>query len=470
MPDAIVCAYSRTIAGWLVHKFPEDISLDSSGADNEAIINVLHLLLPRIEFQATTQGDFGLSKRIKQISGLKTRKEQLAWLIDLFEQSPLTAAIKDELYGQLKVFVQWKYDAAQIADSYFRFPVTKKLFYGKFPKNIQAVKLVREIVDPPARLSTQQKSALLDTMKLSLALQYRETDPVTFADAEELELFDMGRGLHIALVGMQKDKRLSLESYIGYMAFKNGVPVAYGGGWIWGQRCRIGISIYPDFRKGGSAWLFTQVLRLYYQHYNARHFIVRANQFGKDNQDGLRSGAFWFYYKLGFRPVHHDLIKLAGEEWRKIRGDKNYRSSIKTLRQFIAGPLEWKLDVKAFPAVDPETVSQEISDVINREFGSSRIDAILAMRNRVRGKLAPVSLQKVKLSNQNFENWCLLLNLFDDLQHWKLKDKKTVVDVIQLKVKGKEREHIVRIQKLRVFWKSLASLSDKNRGIESNRR
>ena len=95
------------------------------------------------------------------------------------------------------------------------------------------------------------------------------------------------------------------------MAFKNGIPIAYGGGWIWGLRCRIGISIYPDFRKGESAWIFGQVLRLYYQYFNARHFIIRTNQFGKGNHDGLKTGAFWFYYKLGFRPCNKELRKLT---------------------------------------------------------------------------------------------------------------------------------------------------------------
>ncbi|MER3498490.1 MAG: hypothetical protein C4308_07590 [Chitinophagaceae bacterium] len=66
----------------------------------------------------------------------------------------------------------------------------------------------------------------------------------------------MGRGLQIVLVGLHSSKLLSLENYIGYMAFKNGWPVGYGGGWIFGQRCKIGVNIYPAFRRGESARLF----------------------------------------------------------------------------------------------------------------------------------------------------------------------------------------------------------------------
>jgi hypothetical protein len=456
MQDVIVCSYSRTIAGWLVHKFPGDVSLDSSGADNEAIISVLQLLLPAIEFEATTQGHFNLGDRIRQVSGLKRKKEQLAWLIDLFEQSPLPDTIKDELYGQLKVFVKWNVNAAQVAASYLHFPFAKKLFHGKFPKYIRAGKHVREKVDPPIRLSAQQKSLVLDTMKFSLALQYRETDPVTFADENELEFFDMGRGLQIALVGMQKHKRLSLESYIGYMAFKNGVPLAYGGGWIWGQRCRIGISIYPEFRKTGSSWLFTQVLRLYYQHFNVRHFIVRANQFGKGNHDGLRSGAFWFYYKLGFRPADYELKKLARSEWKKIRANKTYRSSLKTLRMFIAGPLEWRLAPASIPMVDAETISRKISDTINMDHGRSQITALRSVKNQVKEKLKPLNWPgQLKHSIRDLENWCLLINLLTGFQDWKTEDKKRLVELIQVKLTGKERDFIVAMQRFGLFWRSI---------------
>ena len=32
-------------------------------------------------------------------------------------------------------------------------------------------------------------------------------------------------------------------------------------------------------------------------------FVVEPSQFGGTNKEGLLSGAFWFYYRLGFRPI-----------------------------------------------------------------------------------------------------------------------------------------------------------------------
>ena len=74
-------------------------------------------------------------------------------------------------------------------------------------------------------------------------------------------------------------------------------------------------------------------MRLYYQVYHVRRFVVKPYQFGKRNPEGLKSGAFWFYYKLGFRPVREDIRKISGLEWNKIKSDTKYRTPISVLKR-----------------------------------------------------------------------------------------------------------------------------------------
>lgn len=456
----IICSYSRNIVVWLTNRFPGAVELDSCDSGYVEIINVLQILLPAIEFQVTTQSKFNLNDRIKQVTGLKTKSEQLLWLVDLFAASKLPESLKDELYAHLKIFVAWKLDNKPFNRTCLLLPVAEHWVQGKFLKSIQCKRIIKQKINSPVLLSAGERAFLMDVMKASLALYCRETDPVTFADAGEVELFDMGRGLYLALVGMQKEKRLSLENYIGYMAFKNGVPIAYGGGWIWGQRCRIGISIYPPFRKRESAWLFGQVLRLYYQYFNVRHFLVRANQFGKDNPEGLKTGAFWFYYKLGFRPINEELKKPARDEWKQIRANKNYRSSLKTLKLFTSSPVEWSPDKESFPPLDAEEISRKISDFINNRYNCSRIEAFRSIRKKIKNNLYPVVWPTHPTSsNQIFENWSLLINLIRDFRDWDLTDKKRLVELIYLKQAGQERDHIVGMQKFPVFWKSLKGIA-----------
>ena len=102
-------------------------------------------------------------------------------------------------------------------------------------------------------------------------------------------MFNLEKGYSIGLYRMQKEQQLSIESYIGYLVFKNGIPVAYGGGWIFGERCQFGINILAPFRGGESAYLFSQLLRVYYQHFEVKRFVVKPYQFGKNNNEALQN-------------------------------------------------------------------------------------------------------------------------------------------------------------------------------------
>ena len=48
--------------------------------------------------------------------------------------------------------------------------------------------------------------------------------------------------------------------------------------------------------------------------FGARAFSIDPYQLGHDNREGLLSGAWWFYYKLGFRPYDPEVRRvLRGE-------------------------------------------------------------------------------------------------------------------------------------------------------------
>jgi len=76
-----------------------------------------------------------------------------------------------------------------------------------------------------------------------------------------------------------------------------------------------------------------QVMRVYHHLVGCTRFIANAYQFGGDNDEALQSGAFWFYYRLGYRPVLSTIRKLANREAGRIRNNRSYRSNLPTLRR-----------------------------------------------------------------------------------------------------------------------------------------
>ncbi len=167
-----------------------------------------------------------------------------------------------------------------------------------------------------------------------MAISARETDPVTYLQEDSLKIFHLERGIDLAIYGMIPQRQMPLESYVGFTLCKNGFPVSYGGAWIFGQTARIGINIFETFRGGESGFILCQLLRVYKQLFKISYVEVEPYQYGLDNPDGIKTAAFWFYYKYGFRPVDQQLLKLANSEYQKIKTRKNYRSTEKTLVKF----------------------------------------------------------------------------------------------------------------------------------------
>ena len=208
-------------------------------------------------------------------------------------------------------------------------------------------------------------------IKRALVLTMRETDPATFMDESSLRLFELERGISIAIYGMKAERQLPFQSYIGYTLFKNGLPAAYGGSWMFGKRAMFGLNIFETYRGGESGFMMCQLLRVYIQVFELDYVEVEAYQFGLDNPDGIRSGAFWFYYRYGFRSLNKALNSLSAKEFQKIKQQKGYRSSEKILLQFTESNIVLKLQ----PAVHIKhsEIAAGITKMINVRFGGNRM-------------------------------------------------------------------------------------------------
>jgi len=75
----------------------------------------------------------------------------------------------------------------------------------------------------------------------------------------------------------------------------------------------------------------------------ATAFSLDPYQIGHENEEGIESGAFWFYRKLGFRPMRRELLALAEKEEQKIATRKGYRTPPRTLRELAKGPMIFQL-------------------------------------------------------------------------------------------------------------------------------
>ena len=66
-------------------------------------------------------------------------------------------------------------------------------------RSVDASRLISELVSGPVKISNKEKDHLITAAKGMLCMLLRETDPVTYADVNAVEYFELGRGITIAL-------------------------------------------------------------------------------------------------------------------------------------------------------------------------------------------------------------------------------------------------------------------------------
>jgi hypothetical protein len=224
------------------------------------------------------------------------------------------------------------------------------------------------------------------------------------------------------------------------MAFKNELPYAYGGAWMLGSNAKIGINIFPPFRGGESAWFFAQLIRLYHQVYKPTVFQAEPYQLGKDNPEGLESGAFWFYYRLGFRPRKPALQSLANKEAEKIAKDKNYRTSLRTLETLVDD--EVVLELSPTPSRTTREASKLNSLVIRKRFSGSRSQAMNWVKHTFHpdnGFHFPEDLSSSE--QQRLDDWLMFFLSDAAPEQWSADRKRLFSETALAKVRGIDSDY-----------------------------
>lgn len=365
-------ANSYTLIKWLLKTYPNQVSLHSIDESGIHPKEVLRHSLNEMEFEFAFSEKLNPIKWLQNGAGSKNKKDILIWLINCFERIEASDLIKDQLFESLKIFISVIPTNKTLSKGFGNFGLHKNYYHTKgLLKRFDEKEIINKKLPAPKKISVTEKNIIIEKARIALFLLNRETEPIVYCNAEGLLYYELEHGLSIALFSILPERRLPLESYIGFMMFKNGYPMAYGGGWLFGNRSLLGINIFESFRGGESAFVFSQLLRSYKQSFGANYFEVEPYQFGKNNPEGLKSGAFWFYYRFGFRPIDKDLNNLASKEAEKINNTKGYRTSIETLKRFTNSNLAVNFKHEQLP-VNPSVISEYISNQIKLKFKGDR--------------------------------------------------------------------------------------------------
>jgi hypothetical protein len=294
---------------------------------------------------------------------------------------------------------------------------------------------------------------ILEMARETSAVRYRELHGFTFGDSRRVLKTDLGRGIQAFVLGVPPQNRLPLRAYHAVLIFKNGVPVGYFEGLSIFERMESGFNLYYTFREGETAWLYARILRLMRQLLGVTVFSIDPYQVGHENEEGIESGAFWFYRKLGFRPVRPDLMKLTLSEERKISADPRRRTSVQRLRRLAAGHMLFELsETRVTPGKDEwdrfqvRNLGLAIQKRMAREFDG---DAQWIRAHSIDFVTRSLGLRTGDWSDNErsaLENLALLLAM-TRIDRWESSEQKLAARIIRAKGSGDEALYLKLMQK-----------------------
>lgn len=282
------------------------------------------------------------------LAAARGRTPELVWLMEQFDKLAKPENERAELYDSQQLYVRWT-PSFNMSRTGMRLS-SRKCFYHRGPLiQRREIDLRKELAQPSPeleKLSPEQGEKALDMARDSSTIRYRELYGFTHGDPNHVYRVELGRGVELFIVTLRQEKRLPLRNYYAVIIYKNGVAIGYFEGLSLFERMESGFNLYYTFRDGETAWLYARVLNVMHHFAGVSAFSLDPYQIGFENEEGIQSGAFWFYRKLGFRPTDPEVLKLALKEEEKLRTRKGYRTSATTLRKLARSSMIFELDEK----------------------------------------------------------------------------------------------------------------------------
>jgi hypothetical protein len=447
----VVHPFSLELCDRLAARYPGRVEIDWDGADSESLDRLMRLQSLLVVWSENDSLDYDFElDALSWLSRVQTRHDRtkLEALLRLFRTSTLPRSVQRYLFDDLNLSVRFRLGPLPISRTRHRFPCPR-MFYQDVPRLGRSADLRAALARPPAplqKLSARRGQYYIDALQDAHAVRNRELFPVIFANPAESYLYEPGRGLQFVLFGMSPSLRLPFETNFGGLLVRNGMPLGYCIASPWFDRSELAINVFPAYRSGESAYVFEQFSGLLHHHFGILAFYVRSHQMGEDDPEPLESGAFWFYYKLGFRAVNPRVYALAEREMQKIRNTPNYRSSLPTLKRMSHTDVMLHTDVRLQSKYkEPPLVN--LAYAITRWFakesdgdralGTRKAAALLARRLGL-GRLRSWS----DAERGAFDQWAPLLVQIPNWQRWKASERAHLAAILRAKGAGLERDYV----------------------------
>jgi hypothetical protein len=294
------------------------------------------------------------------------------------------------------------------------------------------------------RLTEAQGRELADLARAAMVTRARALEAFSVADARDAWLVDDGHGLAYALIGVLPERRYAVPALYGGLTLRNGVPIGYLQADITGPSAALSFNTFETFRGAEAAFTFARWLAALKHLFGTTSFTIEPYQLGKGNPEGLESGAWWFYFKLGFRPRDRGVARLAREELRRVARGPSHRTGTATLRALAEAHLFFDVDApRALPRWP--ALGLQSGAALSAAHGADRAAAVESAALEVRDRCGITSWRGFGARER--EGWRKLAPVVAtfDLSGWSRDELDGLAALMRAKGARSERDHVQRV-------------------------
>jgi hypothetical protein len=443
--------FTYEVALWLAKQHPQQISVEWDIDEQGRQMSVsLPSLLPLLADDCLVEAD---TPYLDWLAGAAGGADHiLPWLLQRLEGLSLSVLQKTAWYDALRINIVWELRESAASRTHAR-RNPRQMFYHREPLiRRNQVSLADELSSgalPIHKLSRKDAEDVLNLVRDAITVRYRELWGTTRGDPESVVETEVGRGVQIFLWGLPPDRRLPLRAYHAGMTLKNGVPINYIEGISLFEWMEVGFNTFYTYREGETAWIYSKVLHLLHQVAGVTCFSVYTYQLGHENEEAIKSGAYWFYRKLGFRPGRPELLALTEREEAKMTRDAAHRTSAAALRKLAAGHVFYELGEGARGQWDTFS-TRNIGFAVERWMASrfqgdpeKMYESTIAAMSQILN----ISAETLNLLERSaFKDFAPVLSLVPDLERWSGVEKEAVIEIIRAKAAADEADYLRCLQ------------------------
>ncbi len=439
-------------AQWLAQHWPAQLRLDRDDAEPEdRLARALLPLLTPTETQALVELKLPGFKALDLVRG--PRETDAVFLLRLIAAMPgndLTREAFSDALDAAYVLTPGPATPSRTPSRTRAFFEAAPVVYRNTPPPGSRPDLRTELARPPrrvARLPLAHAQAAIHLARCAMVTRARSLEAFSYADSRDAWLVDDGDGLAYVLMGVVPERRHPLATYVGGLTLRNGVPIGYVQSDIVGCSAALSFNTFETFRGGEAAFSFARWLAALKHVYGCTSFSVEPYQLGgQGNGEGLASGAWWFYAKLGFTPRDPAAQALAREEQARVARRPAYRTPQARLARIAEAHLFLDLDPAApQPRVPMGEIGLAMGAVLSRRAGLDREHAVAEVAGQMAALCGLPTWRRLPPTTR--EAWCRLAPLLSMLgiARWPAQERAALAKLARAKAGASERGFVAQL-------------------------